>query len=168
MPLKTCNPHIVAMSKSKSWFCLFSFHRCSECKKALSESYFAKDKILYCQDHYMAKFAKHCHKCDTVITGPVMVCVQPSSNNSKKIIFYKCWNTYCYYARTKTNLEKSLKIQVAVYLKDFLTLQFVCISLLFCGKLENLVVWNYLLRFVRVISVKIPRYCECYTHDMSN
>lgn len=47
--------------------------KCSECKRQLSSTYFARDKTLYCRKDYTAKFRSTCHACEQNITGPVMV-----------------------------------------------------------------------------------------------
>ena len=49
--------------------------RCSECKRALSSTYYARGNTLYCKRDYTAKFQSTCHACEHNITGPVMVCV---------------------------------------------------------------------------------------------
>lgn len=53
------------------YFC----YRCSECKRALSSTYYARGNTLYCKKDYTAKFQSTCHACEHNITGPVMVCV---------------------------------------------------------------------------------------------
>ncbi len=50
-----------------------SIYRCSVCLESPGESYYLKDKNLFCREDYMAKFAHSCYKCHTIITGPVMV-----------------------------------------------------------------------------------------------
>lgn len=47
--------------------------QCFECKRALTSTYYARGKTLYCKKDYAAKFRTTCHVCEQTITGPVMV-----------------------------------------------------------------------------------------------
>ncbi|XP_071478976.1 LIM domain kinase 1-like [Diadema antillarum] len=46
---------------------------CSQCKQRLSSWYHERDKKLYCQKDYWAKFGESCQGCGQLIAGPVMV-----------------------------------------------------------------------------------------------
>lgn len=47
--------------------------RCSVCFQPLKENYYSKENELFCQEHFTLRFSQVCQKCNTRITGPVMV-----------------------------------------------------------------------------------------------
>lgn len=47
--------------------------RCSVCFKPLKENYYSKENELFCQEDFILRFSQVCQKCNTSITGPVMV-----------------------------------------------------------------------------------------------
>nr|XP_014344565.1 PREDICTED: LIM domain kinase 2 [Latimeria chalumnae] len=51
---------------------------CSECQDHLINWYYQRDGKLYCPKDYWEKFGDSCHGCTLVMTGPVMVSLQPS------------------------------------------------------------------------------------------
>ena len=56
---------------------VFHICRCSECFQPLKESYFTKENELFCKEHFTMRFSQVCQKCNTRITGPVMVNLLP-------------------------------------------------------------------------------------------
>lgn len=85
----------VSFLSSENWIPLFpdafsltqSFFRCSECKRQLSSTYYARGKTLYCKKDYTEKFRSKCHVCEQKISGLVVVCV---------IIYRVTFNSCCY------------------------------------------------------------------------
>uniref|UniRef100_A0A0P6GFT1 LIM domain kinase 1 n=1 Tax=Daphnia magna TaxID=35525 RepID=A0A0P6GFT1_9CRUS len=64
------NEYIEALNKEWHSDCF----RCSVCDETLSDWYFEKGDILFCQMHYWAKYGQSCQQCSQLITGgPVMV-----------------------------------------------------------------------------------------------
>ena len=58
-----------AMRTRNKLYCEDSCFNCSACQRSLKNvSVFTKDDLLYCEEHYKAKFVPKCAKCDDYIT----------------------------------------------------------------------------------------------------
>ncbi|XP_077967031.1 uncharacterized protein LOC120341809 [Styela clava] len=61
------------MKEKKSAVQSLQEHRCVVCGCFLTQWFYEKNDMLYCEDDYWNKFGQKCSKCSIIITGPIMI-----------------------------------------------------------------------------------------------
>ena len=78
-----------AMRTRNKLYCEDSCFNCSACQRSLKNvSVFTKDDLLYCEEHYKAKFVPKCAKCDDYITEVSLRRNTLFENHLKCLIFF--------------------------------------------------------------------------------